>query len=98
MKKLSLLRCIGVLSRIDGGCFFGILQHFDYFVGELSCKTLTTSNLLMETKSVDFYISLEFMKNILYKMKFVTLENQRKCPSSHGRHENYSARTETYMQ
>ena len=38
------------------------------------CRT-TASDLLEELKDVNFYISLVFMRNILYKMmKIVTLD------------------------
>ena len=40
------------------------------------CRT-TASDLLEELKDVNFYISLVFMRNILYKMmKIVTLDVQ----------------------
>ena len=42
----------------------------------MSSKEARASNLLMQLKSVDFYVSLVFMKNILYKMKVVPLEMQ----------------------
>ena len=43
---------------------------------DMSSKEARASNLLMQLKSVDFYVSLVFMKNILYKMKVVPLEMQ----------------------
>ena len=38
---------------------------------------LTASTILNNIKDVDFYVSMVFMKNILYKMKIVTLEVQQ---------------------
>ena len=42
----------------------------------MSNEEVRASNLLQSIKGVDFFLSMVFMKNILYKMKVVTLEMQ----------------------
>ena len=52
-----------------------VLEELSMNANDRDCRA-TASDLLEELKDVNFYISLVFMKNILYKMKIVTLNVQ----------------------
>ena len=52
-----------------------VLEELSMNGNDRDCR-VTASDLLEELEDVNFYISLVFMKNVLYKMKLVTLNVQ----------------------
>ena len=52
--------------------FLCVLEESNVNGNDRNCQT-TASDLLQELKDVNFYISLVFMRNILHKMKIMTL-------------------------
>ena len=80
MKNLSVTRWIGRAESIKAvwnsyEVLVTVLEELSINGNDRDCRS-TASNLLGELKDVNFYISLVFMKNILYKMKVVTLNVQ----------------------
>ena len=80
MKNLSVTRFIGraesikaVLSSYE--VLLCVLEELSMNGNDRDCR-VTASDLLEELEDVNLYISLVFMKSVLYKMKIVTLNVQ----------------------
>ena len=74
MKNISQTRWIGRAESIKAvwdsyEVLLNLLEELSVDMNNDRDYHLTASNLLNSIEDVDFYISLVFMKNILYKMK-----------------------------
>ena len=80
MKNLSVTRFIGRAESIKAvlnsyEVLLCVLEELSMNGNDRDCR-VTASGLLEELEDVNLYISLVFMKNVLYKMKLVTLNVQ----------------------
>ena len=80
MKNLSVTRFIGRAESIKAvlnsyEVLLCVLEELSMNGNDRDCR-VTASDLLEELEDVNLYISLVFMKSVLYKMKIVTLDVQ----------------------
>ena len=81
MKNLSMTRWNGRAESIKTvrnsfEVLLCVLEELCMNGNDRDCRKTTASDLLEEVKDLNFYISLVFMRNMLYKMKIVTLNFQ----------------------
>ena len=80
MKNLSVTRFIGRAESIKAvlnsyEVLLCVLEELSMNGNDRDCR-VTASGLLEELEDINLYISLVFMKSVLYKMKIVTLNVQ----------------------
>ena len=80
MKNLSVTRFIGRAESIKAvlnsyEVLLCVLEELSMNGNDRDCR-VTASGLLEELEDINHYISLVFMKSVLYKMKIVTLNVQ----------------------